>query len=198
MQRAFGTAVSAPLWGFFLLIGLYIAGYFLVRGVSTSNGFILIGETRVAHKSLTGVTSSFCNVCILLLVVFYRKPGLIVSLVVMALSVPMMVLELIRGNYSVIPGFFTNILTLTAVLLIYIYMRRAGKFQKKLQEQAVTERLTGLPNRFAVTELMNTLIQKNEPFALAVTSFMTNGSSSSSPCVTMKTCPIRSLQRFRM
>ncbi|MBR4577470.1 MAG: bifunctional diguanylate cyclase/phosphodiesterase [Clostridia bacterium] len=168
IQDAFGASASAPLWGFFLLIGIYLVGYFMVRFVSTSDGFLLIGGARIAYRSLTGVTSSLCNLCILLLVVFYRKWGLIVSLAMMVLSVPMMVVELFRGNYSVIPGFFTNILTLTAALLIYIFMQRAGKYQQKLQEQAVTERTTGLPNRFAVTELMNTLIQKNEPFALAV------------------------------
>ena len=42
------------------------------------------------------------------------------------------------------------------------------KYQKKLREQAVTDSLTGLPNRLACTELLKTLVKSNEKFILAM------------------------------
>ena len=37
-----------------------------------------------------------------------------------------------------------------------------------MRDQALTDRLTGLPNRFAVSEMTEGLVQKKEPFAIAV------------------------------
>lgn len=37
-----------------------------------------------------------------------------------------------------------------------------------MRDQALTDRLTDLPNRFAVSEMTEGLVQKKEPFAIAV------------------------------
>ena len=115
----------------------------------------------------TGVFSAISNICIVFLAVFFGKAGYITSLVVLVLNTPMMVVSiLVQHNYSAISGFFTNLLTVVAITIIYINNCRIGKYQRKMGEQAVTDMLTGLPNRFACTEFMEDLARRGIEFAI--------------------------------
>ena len=66
-------------------------------------------------------------------------------------------------------GVFTNLLTITASVIIFMNHCRVVNYQKKMREQAITDQLTGIPNRFACFELMNDLISKHEKFILVST-----------------------------
>ena len=162
------TVKSAPAWGFFVLVAVYIAANVFVNLTSASEGFIIINNQRVMHRTLTGAFSSIDNLCIVMLVVLYKKPGFIAATVALLVQFPSLLIRMIQGNYSVIPGFFTNILMIVTVSILRAFIERSASFQAKMRDQALTDRLTGLPNRFAVTELMDGMIRKNEPFAIAL------------------------------
>jgi len=51
-------------------------------------------------------------------------------------------------------------------VIIYMTHRKVLKYQQVLRDQAIKDRLTGLPNRFACTEVMNDLVKRDEKFAL--------------------------------
>ena len=165
------TVKSAPAWGFFVLVAVYIAANVFVNLTSASEGFIIINNQRVMHRTLTGAFSSIDNLCIVMLVVLYKKPGFIAAIVALLVQFPSLLIRMIQGNYSVIPGFFTNILMIVTVSILRAFIERSASFQAKMRDQALTDRLTGLPNRFAVTELMDGMIRKNEPFAHKIHSF---------------------------
>ena len=56
---------------------------------------------------------------------------------------------------------------MTVIVIIFIYRnnKRMGRYQLRLREQATTDLLTGLPNGYASTELINELIRQNKAFA---------------------------------
>ena len=155
--------------GFFVLIFLYIGSYVLVVLTSHSEAAIMLGGQPIPYRSITGVFSAIGNLCIVLLVVLYKKPGFLVSMCFLLVSFPSALTGIIKnGNYISIAGIFTNMLTLIAIYMIYSTNTKAEKAQARLRDQAVTDSLTGLPNRFASSELMGALAAKGEKFAVAV------------------------------
>lgn len=159
-----------PLWGFFLLLAIYLIGAYFVRISSSSTRIVFLMGQPLPLRSLTGTFSSIFNLCIVLMVVIYKKPGLIVSLIALATQYVPIIIGLIHGDATVITGFFVTSFIIITVLLLYKYIAKMEKSQEKMRNLAVTDRLTGLPNRFAVSELSDARIKKNEPFAVAIVS----------------------------
>lgn len=159
-----------PLWGFFLLLAIYLIGAYFVRISSSSTRIVFLMGQPLPLRSLTGTFSSIFNLCIVLMVVIYKKPGLIVSLIALATQYVPIIIGFIHGDATVITGFFVTSFIIITVLLLYKYIAKMEKSQEKMRNLAVTDRLTGLPNRFAVSELSDARIKKNEPFAVAIVS----------------------------
>ncbi|MBQ5472307.1 MAG: bifunctional diguanylate cyclase/phosphodiesterase [Treponema sp.] len=64
-----------------------------------------------------------------------------------------------------LPGIFTNLFTIIAIIVIFLNNQRIEKYQRRIREQAVTDELTGLSNRFAISERMEFLKKEGERFA---------------------------------
>ncbi len=152
---------------FFALVIIYLVAAASLSRVARSQDVLMLAGNPVPIASLTGVLSSFSNMLIILLVVLFGKKGLIVSLVMIIGQLPTMIMNMIRQHSSAsLPGIFYNLLTIIAIIIIYMSSVKIKKYQDRINEQAVTDRLTGLPNRFACTELMNKLIKRGEKFAV--------------------------------
>ena len=165
------SANRLSIWGLFLLIALYIAGNILVRFTSTSDAVILLNHRPIPHKTLTGAFSAITNLCIITMVILYKKKGFIISLVLLLTQFPSLVNNLLNQIFTAIPGLFTNLLCIVTSCIVFTYVNKSDKYQEKMRKQATTDRMTGLPNRFAVSEMMNYLVQKKEPFTFAVIKF---------------------------
>lgn len=126
--------------GFAVLLGLYILAAIFTPQVSRSDRMLIIGQARLPISAFTGVISSLANICLICLVVFYRKPGFVVSLVVLLVQIPVWARNLIiLQNLSSIPGLFSSLLTIVAIILIRSRDKRIDKYQKDELEQ-ITER----------------------------------------------------------
>ena len=154
---------------YILIIVLYIATTVLLAAISNSESTLNLFGNPVPLKTLAGVLSSLANICIILLVVFYKKIGFITALVILGTQFPMLIRKIfVLHVYGSIPGIFTNIFTLIAAVIIFVSDVKLAKYQKGIRKQAITDRLTGLLNRFACYELMDDLIAKKENFALVM------------------------------
>ena len=159
---------EAPKSGYVLLVLLYAIAMCGTIFTSRNGGRVLhLFDSDIPFSAFAGVFSSFANICIISLVVLYRKAGFISSLFLLVSQFPMLVVNIfIRHNINSFPGFFMNLLTIVAVVVIYVSHNKVVKYQQTLRDQAVKDRLTGLPNRFACNELMADLIKRDEKFAL--------------------------------
>ena len=114
-----------------------------------------------------------------MIVVFYGKAGFLFSTIVLVMQFPPLIFNIfIDKNFTAIPGFFTNILVIIAVCIIYTYVHRSVRYQEKIRTQAVTDRITGLYNRYAIGELMKNMVRRKEPFTIAVIKFSNLGNIS--------------------
>ena len=156
-----------PIILFFIIVALYLITAHIIRKLATINGVIMIKGVAVPYISLTGVFSAVTNICIIISVVFYRKKGFFCSMFFLITQFPMVFIDIFkRHNYSSITGVFTNTFTITIVMLVYLNNVKIENYQDNLKEQAVTDRLTGLPNRYACSELISELINSGERFAV--------------------------------
>ena len=149
-----------------LLILHALAILYTVKTTRSDEVWMIFGNP-VPVSVFTGVYSSFANICVIFLVVLFRRLGFFTSVVLLFAQFPMMCASIfVRHSYTSIPGIFTNVVTIIAVSLIFANNRRIGKYQEQMREIAVTDMLTGLPNRYACSVLMGELIRKKEKFAL--------------------------------
>ncbi len=161
------SAKKAPFGLYIALIFLYVAASVVVSASAGSQKVFTIGEVTIGVYALAGIFSSFANISLVLLAVFYGKLGYFTSLIIMLMQFPILLMGIVvRHNYTSIPGLFTNLLTIIAITVVYFSNRKADVYQKRIIEQAVTDRLTGLPNRFACTEFITDLVKHKVPFAL--------------------------------
>ena len=160
------TKAPHPI-GFVLLLLLYSIVIFLIIKVSRDPTLINIFGVPTPLKVFTGVFNSLGNISIISMVVFYRKKGFITSIAILSVQFPVLIVKMfVFHDSSTIPGFFMNIFTILSICIIYLYYKQLEKYQGKIRHQALNDMLTGLPNRFACTELMNDRISKQAKFTL--------------------------------
>lgn len=153
--------------GFAVLLIMYFVAYVLLRIVSSREGVIHIAGQSLSTTAFTGVFSSLSNICIIVLVVFYRKTGFITSLALVLLQFPIITVAFFaQHNINGIAGLFSNALTVVAITVIYFKTQKADEYQFRMRDQAVTDRLTSLPNRFACEEIIGDFIRRGEKFAI--------------------------------
>ncbi len=158
---------DAPTGVFVVLLILYFAAAFVVSSTAGSQNVVYFGDSQVAVYTFAGIFSSAANLLIILMVILCGKTGFIASIVILLIQIPMLLAGIIvRGNFTSLPGVFGNAMTIVVILAIYYYNRKVESYQARLSEQATTDLLTGLPNGFAMTELINNLIKKGTPFAV--------------------------------
>ena len=158
---------EAPKSAFILLLLLYSIATFLTMRTSTMQGFVEVGDQMIRYNSFSGVFSMLGNICIICLVMLFRRVGYIVSMAVIILQFPIMFVNIfVRGNLNALPGLFSSVLIIGAISIIHFTYKKVLNYQQSIREQAVTDRITGLPNRFACNELLTDLQKRSEPFVL--------------------------------
>lgn len=158
---------KAPNAVFAALIITYIATSIFINKTSKSTAEVQILGGSLPYSSFAGIFSALANISIVFTVLYYGKKGFYTSLTLLLLQFPVMFSVIIlRHNPAPLPGAFANILTIISSIIIYVNNKKIGKYQEKLRIQAITDRLTGLPNRFACTELVDELVKRNEKFAI--------------------------------
>ena len=151
---------------FLLLLTLYAVTSAMVTIVARTPGSFSIFGATINYSTLTGILTSLANTFIIFLVVFFRKPGFYTTLAILMIQFPVILVGFIKMQSTrTLPGIFTNLFTIIAIIVIFLNNQRIEKYQRRIREQAVTDELTGLSNRFAISERMEFLKKEGERFA---------------------------------
>ena len=127
---------ETPKWIFTAIILFYIlVSFFLTKAARSHNVITLFGST-VPVSTFTGVFSSLANICIIFLVVFFRKTGLITALAILLLQFPFLIFQLIaHHNSASISGLFSNLLTIIACIIICVNKSVIEKYQGRFEKR---------------------------------------------------------------
>ena len=142
-----------PRHVFVILLVVCIVSIVLTSYVTRSEARIMVAGKGLTVLSLAGVFSSVANICAILLVVFFDKAGFVTSLVLMTAQLPGLIIGIVRKpTLDNLPGFFSLILSVTALIVIHIrnrqleqlrqsevdHLRDQQKLAQKLFEQTAT------------------------------------------------------------
>ncbi len=164
--ESFSENKKAPIAGYVALVIVYIA-LIVATACKGSNSYISIAGGKIPVNAFAGILSAVSNICIILMVVYYKKLGFYTALTALILQIPMLSFSMLKNqSIAMIPGIFTDFLTIIAVILLYYNSYKNQKYQERIRDQAVTDRLTEIPNRFACSELVSSLIRRDDEFAL--------------------------------
>ena len=156
---------KAPTAVFVILLILYLVASAVVSGFASNSKEVMIFGLPIPIYSFAGVFSVISEICVIFMTVYCGKKGYYTSLALLLVQLPIVTMGIIaQHNLTSLPGIFGDVLTILAITIIYINNRRADEYENKIREQAVTDTLTGLPNMFACTELIQDLINRGEPF----------------------------------
>ncbi len=159
---------TVPKSGYVLLLLLFIvAAYFTRYTANPGRPPIIVMGSPAPLTAFTGVFSWLSSICIIFMVVFYGKFGFFSALFIQIAQIPMLLVNVfVRHIVTSIPGIYSNLFTIIAILIIYFNARKVNSYQKKLRDQAVKDSLTDLPNGFACRELMKDLVRRKARFAV--------------------------------
>ena len=158
---------KAPLSMYILLLLLFVIAAVIVRVLSASQAEVVFFGRPIPATSFTGVFSAFSEICVIFMTFYCGKKGFYTALGLLLLQIPMVLVGIIvRNNVASIPGVFGTLLAIVAITVIYVNNKQVDTYQKELRDQAVTDQLTGLPNRFSCARLLADLIEKGDRFAI--------------------------------
>ena len=161
------SSASTPKVFFVLIVILQLFATFFTSKIAASKEIINFFGIRIALTAFTGVFSSLGNIIIIFLTYLFWKSGYFTSLVLLFIQLPLLAMGMMqRQNPNNIAGLFNNLSTFIVITIIFLNNLRISKYQERMRNQATTDSLTGLPNRFACTILLDNLVKKNERFAL--------------------------------
>ncbi len=117
---------------FAVLVLLYIAAAIVNPRLSRSEEMMIIGRSRLPVSAFAGVLSSVSNLCLIGLVLYFRKPGFIAALCLLLAQFPLMVRNiLLQRSLSSMPGLFISLLTLVAIFVIRARNLRIEKYRQE-------------------------------------------------------------------
>ena len=165
LDRLYAGKGKISTWRFVLLVVLYLFATCIVSVTASSGQAVNLFGNHIPVYTFAGVFTSVANICVLLLTMYFGKKGFVTSLTFLLVQIPIILANIIINNViTSVPGIFSNVLTVIAICIIFFSNKKITSVQKDLRNQAVTDILTGLPNWFACTELINVLIAKKIPF----------------------------------
>lgn len=158
---------SAPFFMFVVLIVLYIIASIIVSSTAGSTEFIEIKGTKLPFTAIAGVFSSLSNICIILIALYFGKRGYYISLMALLFQLCAVTFGIILNhNLGSIPGIVNSLISIITIVIIYFNNREIEKYQGELRDQAVTDRLTGLPNRFGCNAIVEELTKQGDSFVI--------------------------------
>ncbi len=156
-----------PRLAFAAILLLYLLASVGVMRVAREQSMIILFGSRAPVSSFAGVFSALANICVIFLVLFFNKPGFVTMMAIMLVQFPMLIMTIVvRRNSAAFSGMFSNIFAVVSCIIIYVNNLRLERYQRRLRDQAATDRLTGLPNRFACAEYIDSLALASKKFAL--------------------------------
>ena len=125
---------------------IYALLYVLTIKMSTSEAVITFKGNTMPVTAYAGVLSSISNICLVIMVLFYKRTGFIISMAILILQLPFFFARIvIRQNLSSMPGLFLSIFTTLMLVIIYNNHLKMAK-EKERQRNLFVQTATALVN----------------------------------------------------
>lgn len=163
-----------PTIFFIVIVLLYITSTVLTSAAAANSVSFNLFGVAIPVYTFAGALSAISEICIIFMTFYFGKMGYFTAIALQLIQFQSIVIGIVRKhNITSIPGLFSSVLTIIAITIIYLNNKKIDIYQKELRRQAITDGLTGLPNRYACSKLIDTLYSKKEKYI--ITSIDING-----------------------
>ena len=132
--RAFSDDRQPKKIWLILLMVIYILFSVVVVAAARSDAVINAGGNVLPVSAFAGVFSALANLCMVMMVLYYKKQGLIISCTFLAISFPIYLNGLIAThNLTSIPGMFTGFFTIVSIVIIYLNHKKIETEKENLK-----------------------------------------------------------------
>ena len=115
-------------------IFLYILLYELTRIAARSDQVLMIGKGVLPVAATAGAFSALSNICLVFLVLHYKKPGFIIAIAAIIIQMPsLLIWVIVQGNVGSLTGLVTNLFTILMLVIIMLHHVNMQKEQQRLQ-----------------------------------------------------------------
>ena len=165
---------NRPMIFFVIIVFLYMISTVLTSVAAAQSVTINFFGLTIPVYTFAGALSSISEICIIFMTFYYGKLGYFTAIALQLIQFQSIIFGIVyKHNMTSIPGLFSSLLTIIAITIIYLNNKKIDIYQKELRRQAITDGLTGLPNRYACSKLIDTLYSKKEKYI--ITSIDING-----------------------
>jgi diguanylate cyclase (GGDEF)-like protein len=171
VDKEFSRTIQLPSWTIVFPILFYVL---IILTTSFFNRYqinLSFGNVVFHYLTISGMLTQLQMFLLMIMVIFYRKKGLytvftLCAIHTITLAIPMIFLQ----AYSSIAGLAAMFTCITVTLLIYLYLKKLELNQNTIAEFALTDTLTGLPNRRKFNDYLSRLITdcNNESYKFAL------------------------------
>ena len=153
---------------FVIIVFLYMASTILTSVAAAQSITIKLFGLTIPVYTFAGALSAISEICIIFMTFYYGKLGYFTAIALQIIQFQSIIFGIVyKHNMTSIPGLFSSLLTIIAITIIYLNNKKIDIYQKELRRQAITDGLTGLPNRYACSKLIDTLYAKKEKYVIA-------------------------------
>lgn len=100
-----------------------------------SDKVIMIGRGALPLAATAGAISALSNICLVFLVLHYKKAGFIIAVAAILIPMPALLKWIIvQGNVGSLTGLVTNLFTILMLVIIMLYHVKVEKEQRRLRE----------------------------------------------------------------
>lgn len=115
---------------------MFIINIVLTSLAARSGLIIYIAGKELPVSSFAGVLSALGNICLVFLVLFYKKRGFITSVVLLTVQFPIYAAGLITShNLTSLPGSFSAVFTTVMLVIIYLNHTRIEREQQRIDKE---------------------------------------------------------------
>ncbi len=113
------------------LVVFYVASTIFVILISRMGGTVSILGNELSITAFSGVLTSFGNICLIFMVVYFKRLGFWTSFILSMLQFPAIIVGIfVQKIMAILPGLFTNLVTVLAIVFIYQRNKRIEKYQQ--------------------------------------------------------------------
>ena len=145
------TQREVPMITIIFPIVIYALLSVLVILSGQMSGQISLGSYTVSPSAFTGALASLANVCLVYMVLNYKRLGFIVSIVALLLQLPKIIIWIfVQKNAMGIPAVFTTLFTvlmLTIILIHHVKMEREHERLRVLFDQTATSLVNAIDTK---------------------------------------------------
>ena len=114
---------------------MYLLLYVCTVIAARSGAVMTIWGKELPLSAFAGVFSSLSSICLVVMVLFYKKFGFITSMVIILGQSPILVVQMIaQKNLTSIPGLFSMLFTVLMMVIIYLNQSKLEREQKRMQD----------------------------------------------------------------